>query len=228
MKLIFTLFSFLFISTIFAADSVQVQGSCQIKVVPDRGMMSFTAENQNKNQKDAVKKSNDQISLLKLKLSELKLKDMVLKTTNYNVSPVREYEKDKLVDKGTKASLTLEITTSDIARLDEALFIASEVGIQNVGALQTLLSLEKSQDEYLKCLDIASDDAKKKAQQLAKRLGFGLGGVIEVIETPSQAASPQPLYVHGAMMLKSGQRDTRIEAGEQQFSTTIQVSFKIK
>ena len=44
---------------------IQVQGNCEIKVVPDRGTITFTSENQSKDQKEAVKKTNDQINKLK-------------------------------------------------------------------------------------------------------------------------------------------------------------------
>ena len=156
-------------------EGVQVQGSCQMKVIPDRGTVSFTTENQTKDQQEAVKKTNSQMNDLKEKIQKLKLADIEFKTTNYSVYPVREYEKDHYVDKGTKASMTLEVTTSEIPRLGEAMVEASKAGIQNVGSMVTFLSLEKSQAEYLKCLDIASNDARKKADQLAKKLGFKIG-----------------------------------------------------
>lgn len=212
-------------------NGVLVQGSCEIKVVPDRGSVSFTSENQSKTQAAAVKLTNTQMNNLKEKIQKLKLADIELKTTNYNVYPVREYEKDHYVDKGTKASMTLEITTSEISRLGEAMGAASQAGIQNVGTMVTFLSLEKSQSEYLKCLDIASHDARKKAEQLAKKLDFSIGKVLSVIESPvTNQPTPQPH--RGAMFAKSAMMDSvqaaPVEAGTQNFSTNIQVTFEIK
>lgn len=215
------------------ADSkgVQVQGSCQIKVIPDRGSISFTTENQSRDQKEAVKKTNDQMNAFKASLNKLKLADIELKTTNYTVFPVREYEKDRYVDKGTKASMTIEITTSEISRLGEAMVEASKAGIQNVGSMATFLSVEKSQKEYLKCLDIASDDAKDKAQQLAKKLNFKVGNVKSIIESPA-IIQPQPSPYPERAMMKGMMADAAapvsIDAGTQSFSTNIQVTFEIK
>jgi uncharacterized protein YggE len=220
-------------SSLFASETkgVQVQGSCQIKVVPDRGTVSFTTENQSKDQKEAVKKTNSQMNDLKEKIQKLKLADSELKTTNYTVYPVREYEKDHYVDKGTKASMTIEVTTSEISRLGEAMVEASKVGIQNVGSMVTFLSLEKSQAEYLKCLDIASNDARKKADQLARKLGFKVGEVQSVIESPMLQQQPTP-YPERAMFAKGAMMDSApvvsIEAGTQNFSTNILVTFEIK
>ena len=209
-------------------EGVQVQGSCQMKVIPDRGTVSFTTENQTKDQQEAVNKTNSQMNDLKEKIQKLKLADSEFKTTNYSVYPVREYEKDHYVDKGTKASMTLEVTTSEIPRLGEAMVEASKAGIQNVGSMVTFLSLEKSQAEYLKCLDIASNDARKKADQLAKKLGFKIGDVLNVIETPAPQSNHFPeraMFAKGAMMDAA---PVSIEAGSQIFSTNILVTFDIQ
>ena len=219
-------------STAWSADpsSVVVQGSCNIKVTPDLGTISFTAENQSKNQQEAVKKTNDQINLLKKQISDLKLAGLDLKNTNYSVYPVRDYEKERYIDRGTKVSLTLEVTTSDIARIGETLILATKNNIQNVGQLSTFLSPEKSQAEYLNCLDIAAVDAKNKAQQIGKKLGFRVGEVLHVNESPS---IPQPQYRNALSMAFAdstggAMEKTTIEAGQQQFATTLQVTFSIK
>lgn len=210
---------------------IQVQGNCELKVVPDRGMITFMAENQSKDQREAVKKTNDQINKLKEAIKALKLADLELKNTGYAVFPVREWEKDKIVEKGFRSSLTLEVTTSDIPRIGETIMKASQTGINNVGRLVTFLSQEKSKEEYLKCLDIAAEDARGKAKQLAKKLGFKIGDVIYLSEVPSIDKSYQP----ERLLMKSAVPDsvsdsvpTQIEAGSQKFSTNITVTFSIK
>lgn len=227
----FIIIAALLSTSAWSADKpqIQVQGNCEIKVVPDRGTITFEASNQSKDQKDAVKKTNEQINKLKETITALKLSHLELKNSNYSVFPVREYEKDRYVDKGFKASLTLEVTTSEIARIGEAMIGASKVGITNVGSLQTFLSLEKSQEEYLKCLDIAADDARNKAKQLAKKLNFKLGEVIALNEVPNiQRPSPYPERAMMKSMALNDSAPTQIEAGTQQYSTNIQVTFSIK
>ncbi len=210
---------------------IQVQGSCDIKVTPDRGSVSFTTEHQMKDQKDAVKKTNQQMNDLKERLKKLTLDEVEFKTTNYSVTPVRDWEKDRFVDKGFKASMTIELTTSDIPRLGEAMVEGSKAGVQNVGSMVTYLSQEKTRSEYLKCLDMASDDARKKAEQLAKKLGFKVGEVLNVIESPTmQQQPPRPFFEANAMMRKSmaDAAPVSVDAGTQNFSTTLQVVFAIK
>lgn len=204
---------------------IQVQGNCEIKVIPDRGMITFSAENQSKDQKLAVKNTHTQIEKLKEEIKKLDLKDLELKTTNYSVYPVRDYENERYIDKGTKAALSLEVTTSEISRIGETLTKASKVGIQHVGSLSTFLSLEKSQAEYLKCLDIAADDARKKAKQLARKLGFEIGEVISLNEVPN-ISRPVPEY--RTAMKTMADSAPQIDAGTQNYSTNIQITFSIK
>lgn len=227
--MILTFLLILVTSSGLAAESkrVQVQGQCQTKVVPDRGSITFMAENQSKSQKEAFAKTNQQINSLKQKIKKLKLPDLELKNTNYNVYPVREYENKKYVNKGMRVSLGLEVTTSDIQRLGDTLTLASEEGIQNVGSLRMFLSQQKQKEIYLKCLDVATEDATMKARQLSKKMGFGLGEVIKVIEAPLQTIR-EPVYQSRAMLKSGGDPAPALEPGAQEFSTTLEVSFAIK
>ena len=226
------IFGILILSSLsFAKDHIQVQGNCEVKVTPDRASITFTAENQAKDQQVAIKKTNDQINSLKDKILKLKLENLEIKNTNYSVYPVREYENNRMVDKGIKVSLSLEVSTSSIAKLGEAMVQASELSISNVSSLNTFLSIKKSQDEYLKCLDIAAEDAKKKADQLARKLGFRVGEVTGIIETPKfpQAPSPYPVpMLAKGMMAMDAAAPVSIEAGQQTFSTSLQINFAIK
>jgi uncharacterized protein len=227
------LFIFLINSIAMAVESkeILVQGNCDIKIVPDRGIVNFTAENQSRDQQEAIKKTNQQMAQLKDRIAKLKLPDPEVKNTSYTVQPVREYENNRYVDKGTKVSLSLEVTTSDITRLGEAMVEASKVGIQNVGSLHTFMSIKQRQQEYLRCLDLAADDAKEKAAQLARKFKITLGSVSRIIESPI-INQPGPYPEKSMMMMKSSSSmdiaAANIEPGTQNFSTSIQVAFTIK
>lgn len=232
MKFALLLILVLPLSSLLAAteDVIQVQGRCETKVTPDRVMITFTAENHSKDQKQAFKKTTQQIESLKEQIKKMNLKDMQLKNTGYQVYPVREYEKEKLVDKGMRVSLSLQVITSEIDRIGDTLAMASKAGIANVGSLQTFLSQAKTRSEYLKCLDVAADDATGKAKQLAKKLNIKMGEVVRVVESPMTA--PAPVYHERSMVMAKSAQDMAggpsIEAGQQDFSTTIEVSYKIK
>lgn len=226
----FALLSFLISSSVMASSSfVNVTGRCQIKVIPDQASLSFTAESLEKDQQKAVAKMTAQMNSLTEKMKALKLKDTILETSGYNVYEQRDWENNKMISKGYRASLTLTVTSSDITRMGEAISEGSKVGITNVGNLRTFLSLEKEQAEYLKCLDIAAADARAKAEQLTRKLKAKLGDVLEIFER-AQSSRPAPVYERAMMSLKSNSdaAPVSVEAGEQVLSTQIEVKFSLK
>jgi len=222
-----TLFSFHSLAT--SPDLIMVQGKCEKKVVPDRAAITFTAENTHKDQKKAFTKTTQEIEELKTQIKKMKLKDSVLKSTGYQVHPVREYEKERLIDKGMRVSLSLRVETSEIEKIGDTLALASKLGINQVGNLETFLSLEKKRSEYLSCLDVAAEDAQLKAQRLSKKLNIKTGDVHKVIESPMPETPP---VFHGSPMMKSMSAEAMpapgIEAGEQDFSATVDLHYKIK
>lgn len=221
---------FLISSSVMASSSfVNVTGRCQIKVIPDQASLSFTAESLEKDQQKAVAKMTAQMNSLTEKMKALKLKDTILETSGYNVYEQRDWENNKMISKGYRASLTLTVTSSDITRMGEAISEGSKVGITNVGNLRTFLSLEKEQAEYLKCLDIAAADARAKAEQLTRKLKAKLGDVLEIFER-AQSSRPAPVYERAMMSLKSNSdaAPVSVEAGEQVLSTQIEVKFSLK
>lgn len=206
------------------SNEVKVIGNCSIKVTPDQASVVFTAENQSKDQKSAALKTNSQMNSLKEKIKSLNLEDVVLKNTNYQVQPIREYEKDRLIDKGTRVALSLEVTTSSITRLNEAMDLAIKEGIQNVSSLRMFLSQKKNQAEYSRCLEIASEEANSKAKLLAKKFNQSLGEAVKIQETG--ASAPGPVF-HERAMMKSAD-SSPLETGEQDFQASVEVTFELK
>ena len=121
--------------------------------------------------------------------------------------------------------------TSEITKLGDVMAKASALGINNTNNYRTFLSLEKSQAEYLKCLDIASVDALKKADRLATKLSAKLGEVESILEGQAQLEAPAPRMMMEAAMAKSdgaGMASPSIEVGNQVYSTTVRYVFKLK
>ncbi len=229
MKFFITSLCLISLPALASSSFVSVTGKCQIKVVPDQASLSFTAEALEKDQKKSVSKITTQMNELTEQVKALKLKGMVLETSNYSVQQQRDWENNKMIDKGYRASVTLTISSNEITRMGEAMSLGSKIGITNISNMRTFLSLEKEQAEYLKCLDIAADDARSKADQLAKKLKAKVGDVLEIHEH-QQVASPTPVYERTMMAMK-GAADSapvQIEAGQQIFSTQIEVKFSLK
>lgn len=211
------------------ARHVSVTGKCEIKVTPDRGSVQLLTEKTAPTVKEAVDVVSKQIDAAKAAVQKMNLKDLELRTTQFQVNPHHNWENNKNVFKGYRATLGLEIVTSEIVKLGDVMAKASALGVNNTNNYRTFLSLEKSQAEYLKCLDIASTDGEKKAQRLAKNLKANLGEIESITEGQAQVDEPRPMVMMEAAMAKSvSDAAPSIEVGNQTYSTTVRYVFKLK
>jgi uncharacterized protein YggE len=226
------MFIFLFLISMTQASTrtINVQGRCEIKVTPDRASLELKMEKTLSDPAAAVNEVTKKIEAARAEIKKLNLANLELRTTHFQVSPHREWENNKNVFKGHRASMGLEIITSDIAKLGDVMAMAAKLGLNGTEGFRPFLSLEKSRTEYLKCLDVASQDALKKAQQLAKSLDAKVGEVESISESAAVIHRPQPMY--SAMMDSAGMEKSvtapTIDVGQETFSTTLQVSFKLK
>jgi uncharacterized protein YggE len=210
-----------------AADrSVAVSGRCEIPVSPDRASIQVRAEKTAGDVAAAVGDVSKRMTKLRADIAKLNLKDLELNTAQYQVQPHHEWENNKNVLKGQRAILGLEVTTSEIPRLGEVMSLAAKHGLTGADGWRTFLSTAKAQAEYLKCLDIAVDDAKVKAERLAKRLNAKLGEVVNVQEGERQQHSPQPMQEMS--MARAKDASPPIDVANLTYATSVQVTFLLK
>lgn len=209
---------------------VRVQGECELKVSPDRGRLELRMDHTAPSAQKALEVVNSKIEEARKEIKALKLADLELSTTTLSNTPHREWENNKSVLKGQRASLGLEVVTSEIARLGEVFAVASKLGLNNTQGFQSYLSVDKRQKEYLRCLDIAAQDALKKAQKLAASLNAKVGAVESIDEAPQNRSFPAvAMYAMEAdAVMAKGAAAPTVDVAEQSFRTTLQVSFQLQ
>jgi uncharacterized protein YggE len=212
---------------------VTVTGSCSRQVTTDRGSIVLTADVRDDNLKNAIKKASRQYDRALDAIKKLKLENADLQTVEYNVSEVREWEKNKSVFKGYRARVGLSVSTSDIQRLSEVMEIAAREEIRDVGALVSFLSTDKIKKEQDFCLKEAAEHAKSKAENLASSLSAHLGSVVSINE--SNVSTPPrivPMMARQAFMTDKAAADvgaaSSVEGGKQEISATVNVTFELK
>lgn len=222
--------AFLFSSLALANTerTVSVSGMCTRQVTPDRGSITLTAEFTDHDLRDATKKATDLYGRVRDQVKRLNLPDLELQTSEYNVQEAREWEKNKMVSKGFRARMGLRVSSSAIDRLGEVISIASRQSVQDVGALTTYLSDEKTKHEQFACLQTAAENARAKADRLAASLKASVGDVVKITE---EVYNPSPSPIRPMMALKATAADAgapQVEAQKQEVSANVQVVFGLK
>lgn len=233
---IFAIGLILFQSNLFAADLIQrqitVSGECNHMVTPDRGSITLTVEFQNRELSKATQDAANSYERLSSAIKKLNLKDFNMKTSEYTVNQVQEWENNKQVNKGFRARMGLWISTSEIGRVGEVIAAASKEKVKDVNSLQTYLSDDKQLQEEMSCLADAAKNARLKAEKLMQAMEAKLGPVMTVNETGRSMPSwPRPMmakYATRAMSMEAADAAPSVEAGQQNLSLNIQVSFFIQ
>jgi uncharacterized protein YggE len=213
-------------------QGITAQGQCLKKVSQDRASVTLTSSILAATASEATQKATKANQNLRSEIQNLKLQNMTLETESFNVGEEREWVNKKMVSKGFRARISLVVETSDISRIGESISAASNVGIKDVGQLQTFVSKEKYKLEYENCLETAAKNAKDKALKLAKGAGVTLGKVQSIIEGLMPSSTSPHYNVRTFAMAKMGgesdsaeQAAPEIDSKPEDLSVVVTVTF---
>lgn len=228
--------AFLIPFQVFASSdlrTVSVSGNCIKKVSPDRGTVTLVSQYTEKDAKMASQKAMATYEKIRQAVQKLKLKDLELQTSEYSVQEQFDYVNNKSVSKGMRASLGLQITTSEIPRLGEVIALSQLFEINRVTDLSTFLSAEKSKMTREDCLVEAIKNAHSKAEKMAESAKAKVGNVQLIDENPNRSTGNESAY---AMMNEAAaspqSRSTNlapgIESKPELVSVNVLVKFELK
>lgn len=211
--------------------TVTVGGECSHYITSDRGSLTMTVENLDRDVKVANAKTSETYGILKIDLEKLGLKNFELETTEYSVFEQKDWENNKSVSKGYKSRMGLKISTSEISKLGDVMVTANKHAVSDIGSLQTYVSDQKLKSMELDCLKEASEDSKKKAEVLAKSFNAKLDGILSVSDA-SVSFNPYPPR-SGMAKFKSSNMESSlmsapdVSAGKEKYTLKIQTTFKL-
>lgn len=228
--------SFLIPFQIFAASdlrTVSVSGNCIKKVSPDRGTVTLVAQYTEKTAQLASQKAMATYEKIRQAVQKMNLKDVELQTSEYSVQEQFDYINNKSISKGMRASLGLQITTSEISKLGEVIALSQKFEINRVTDLSTFLSADKSKSTREDCLVEAIKNARSKAEKMAESAKAKVGNVQLIDENPNRSNGNESAY---AMMddaaespqSKSASLAPGIESKPELVSVNVLVKFELK
>lgn len=212
--------------------TLTVTGSCQLKELADLAQITLTAEHLEKEAAVATRKTTEQYNEVKRALEKLKIADLQLATTQYQVYEQKDWENNKNVFKGYRALMSLQATTKEVGKMGDIIKVAAEEGITNVSQLNMTLSQTKLRQMESKCLKEAMMNAQEKASALAQNK-IKLGQVLAVIEGSSGQYNPGPVpmdqavYMKTAMMSSEAAPAPSVVGGMIDYQRTVTVVYEL-
>ncbi len=222
-------------------DIITFSGHGEVSAVPDIANIDFTIS------KDAktVKEAQDGVAQIeKDSLSFLRsnnIADKDIKTTNSSFYPKYEYRYGKqipcaqvncppptgnnvIVGYTASESITVKIrNTDDAGKIIQGI---GALGVSNLNGPN--FAIDNEDGLKVEARKIAIDDAKLKAQSLAKDLGIRLGKITSFSESNN---SPIPMmYAKAGMMAESAvaPAPAEIPKGENKISSDVSITYEIR
>ena len=230
-------------------NTISVSGSAEVDAAPDIAHFSFTVKETAKTTKEAQDTISEKVSKILAGLENLDLDEKDIKTESYTMYPKYEYvrvdqkqqetgidgtiyfpgQERKQIQVGFDVSQNVSVKLRDFDRVPEALTLFADIGVENLyGPNFQIDEPDALQD---KARAMAIDEAKEKAQQLAKDLGVKLGKVVSFNEG-GNGYYPEPYYAKGLMAMdavsESANYAPELPVGENTITSSVTIIYSIK
>jgi uncharacterized protein YggE len=203
------------------ADSITVTGEGSVKAVPDEAQMSFGVQTRGATAKAAVAANADAMREVINALRQAGARQMA--TEWVSVYPSSGDNGRVSGDNGRVDGYSASNSVSAVADVDDAagvLDAAAGAGANDISGPG--LSSSDAEALYRQALAKAVDDARLRAETLARASGRSLGSVMAIVEGGSGAT---PMFREAA---QASDAPTPIVPGEQETTATVSVTFSLR
>ena len=199
-------------------EGITVTGVGQVDSVPDEAEFSLGITTKGGTAREALAANSDRMRRLVAALKAAGVAERDIKTQNVSIGP--NYDGETGPD-GYSASNTVSVQIRDLDRAGAVLEAASQAGANNVYGP----SLTRANREALEAqaLERAVENARKRAETLARAADVRLGRVTAIVEAVDRGGFE--LYAARAAAEPAG--DVPIEKGTEEIAASVTVTFAI-
>lgn len=231
----FLIGAFILIALAFAyynlGPNVSAQGFASIKAVPDEISVYFSVEGRGIDANTANEKFAGISAKVLIELEKLGISGGDVQSSGFNIYPEYDYSGGSARIKGYLASEQFTINTKDSNEAVSAVSAALKAGA-SVSSINFQLSREKENDYKIQALQLASEDARNKAEATALGLGKSLGRLVSVQSQEFYYPGPIALYqkTEGAPAISADQARESISTTPREIEVTANaaVTYKLR
>jgi uncharacterized protein YggE len=207
---------------------ITVSGQGEVRVSPDAVWVQVSLVHQAPTAEEAYR-INDQAAARMLEpIRRMGVQGRDVQTRSALVQPVEEYNREsgRTELKGYEARRTIVILWRRPQEVGRLLSLLMQVGVNRLEQVQYVF-LDEARAARDEALRRAVEDARRRAELLARTLGVQIRTVWQVMETSLALPDPVPLGIARAAALARGESDT-FAPGELLVRAQVQVSFEIQ
>jgi len=217
--------------------TITVSGYGEATTTPNVATFSFSVSADAKAVADAQASVTTKTNAILAGLKDLGIEDKDIQTQDYSVYPKYVYQgsvcsssgicpPSRQIADGYTVSQTVSVKVRKTDDAGKALALTGEKGATNISGLS--LTLDDPQAPQNAARLAAIDNAKAKAEALAKRLGVHLGRVVAFDEN-GMSQGPTPIYAsYGKVAAQDSAVAPSIPLGTNKTSMTVNVTYEIR
>jgi len=204
---------------------IAANGHGEVKAEPDIARVMVTVATESNDPGEAAAQNAKLTTAVRDALvSKFKLAKKDLETFRYEIRPQYAYTKNQPTVTGYQVTNTVRVSIKDLTKTGQVIDAATAAGANEIQGV----SFEVENDEALRneALVKALNNAKEKAELIAKTLGVRVGPVVSVRETSAPSVMPMRMMMAGEAKMASAP-ETPIEAREMTVTADVTVVFTI-
>lgn len=207
-------------------QTISVSATGTAKAVPNVATINATFQSQNPDINIARKETDAKISLVISALEAIGISKKDIQTQN--VSAGQTYQPmmyPRPTTSTNQYSVNLQITVRDFKKADPVLATLTQNGASNIYGPNLQVDNSDLDAAKSKARENAVENAKVKAEELARAAGRSVGNVTSIKEQGDYGV-PMPMYAMGGADLT--QKANSIQPGQDNVTITLVVDFALK
>jgi len=205
--------------------TISISGEGKVTAIPDIAMVNLGLETERTDVTQAQDINSRTMNELLSKLKALGIAAEDIQTTNYNIYPRYDWKDGIQILRGYIVSQNVTVKIRKTDKIDQVLRIAGELKLNQIGGLTFGIDQPEiyKQEARIKALE----NAKEKADELAKVMGVKLGKVVSFSESENYFPRAVPIYdTRAELGLGAGGAPT-VEVGSQEIVIMATVMYEL-
>ena len=206
---------------------ISVSGGGTAYGAPDIATAQIGAQTRNADPSAAVNENNTKMAAIIAALKALGVAEKDIQTTNFSVYAQQDYHPqtgESLESITYVVDNAVNITVRDRSKLGDVLTATVDAGANSIYGVSFSVADKTALEAQAR--EAAMNDARTRAEQLAKAAGVSVGEVMSISESVS---GPQPIfYGREVAMAADGSSSVPVEGGEVSVQIQVSVTYSIQ
>lgn len=206
-------------------NTITVRGIGRVTMKPDTAVFSVGIEATAPKAGAAMDDASTQMAAIIAALKKLGIADADLTTTQISLNPTYDYKEgdSKPIPAGYSATQTLSVKARALDKAGSLIDASVDASANQVGGIS--FTVDDPTQATGQARTAAVEDARKRAEALAKATGVTLGAVTSITETGGNVPPPIP-YARDSYAAAAPEQ-TPVQAGTTELTVEVDVVFAI-